>query len=228
MNSQAYILHTRPYRETSLLVEAFTAEQGRITLVARGAKRGKNKTSAILQPFIPLSISWVGNSELVTLTQVELMGTIHDLQAKRAICGLYLNELLIKLLHKWDPCLNLFNAYQHTLQSLAQAEVSSKIALRMFEKQLLKSMGYALQLTREIETGLPVEDNYYYHFDPINGPKLVTNTHISAIKGATLLALERDDFSCARILIDIRRLMRAVLNYHLDTKRIIASQLLNF
>ena len=115
----AYVLHTRAFRETSLLVELFSHEHGRITAVARGAKRGKAKTSSIMQPFIPLQVSWYGDGELVTLTAAEVFGINHNLYGRNAICGLYINELLVKLMPKWDPCGLLFAGYQNCLENLS-------------------------------------------------------------------------------------------------------------
>ena len=222
----AYVLHSRSYRETSLLVEMFSQEYGRIALVARGAKRGKTKASTILQPFTPLTVSWYGNGDLVTLTHVEVSAPGHNLVAKRAICGLYINELLVRLLHKWDPCLKLFNNYQQVLINLAQEQVCEQVSLRKFEKQLLESMGYALQLTKEINNGDQVQEQEYYLFDPILGPKLVPAATIGAIKGASLLALDADLFEAPWMLTDIKHLMRLVFSHHLGARPLMARQLL--
>ena len=222
----AYVIHSRPFRETSLLVDMLCLEHGRIAVVARGAKRGKFKLSSILQPFVPLHVGWHGTGDLVTLTQSEAAGQVHDLQAKRSICGLYMNELLFKLLNKWDPCLNLFNSYKQSLENLAQPHVPEQAVLRSFEKEFLKSLGYGLQLTTEIESGDPVVSNKYYKFDPVLGPRLVENTHVAAISGATLLALETNDFACPVALADIKRLMRVVFSYHLGARALITRQLL--
>jgi DNA repair protein RecO (recombination protein O) len=222
----AYVLHARSYRETSLLVEMFSQEFGRIALVARGAKRGKSKLSAILQPFIPLTISWYGNGDLVTLTQAEPASLGHALQGKRAICGLYINELLVRLLHKWDPCLHLFANYQELMQNLTQSQTSEQVTLRKFEKQLLKSLGYGLQLTIEVDSGTAVEADKFYLFDPILGPKLVNSACIGALRGTSLLALEQESFESPLALADIKYLMRLVFNHHLGARPLAARQLL--
>jgi DNA repair protein RecO (recombination protein O) len=231
----AYVLHSRAYRETSLLVEMLSQEHGKIALVARGAKRGKSKSSAILQPFAPLHVSWYGNGELVTLTQIEPAGIGHGLYGRRAICGLYVNELLIKLLHKWDPCLQLFIDYQNVLNNLADANESEQISLRKFEKQLLKSIGYGLQLTKEVESGELVQADEYYIFDPVVGPKKINVGaghragpigNINAVKGASLLALESEQFESAEILADIKYLMRLVFAHHMGKRRIVTRELL--
>lgn len=222
----AFVLHTRDYRETSLLVEVFSQQHGRATLVARGAKRGKSKASSILRPFAPLQISWVGDGDLVSMAEVEEMPGSCNLQAKRAICGLYLNELLIKLLPKWDACTELFNDYHTTLQNLADPELNEQIILRKFEKHLLKELGYGLQLSCEVESGAPIEANNFYIFDPILGPRLVANAQTQSIKGASLLGLANEDFDAATDLAEVRRLMRSVLAYHLGPKQLVSRQLL--
>ena len=222
----AYVIHSRAFRETSLLVDMLSLEHGRIALVARGAKRGKLKTSSLLQPFIPLSVSWFGTGDLVTLTQVEMLGVRPALSAKRMICGLYINELLFKLLNKWDPCLNLFNSYQQALLDLSQEEISEQVILRKFEKEFLKSLGYGLQLRTDVSSGEPIQADSYYKFDPVHGPSLVSSTHFAAVKGASLLALELEDFTCPEMMTEIKRLMRVVFSHHLGARQLMTRQLL--
>lgn len=223
---RAYVLHTRAFRETSLLVEIFSAEHGHITAVARGAKRGKAKPYAIIQPFAPLQLGWHGDGDLVTLTTVESDGNSYMLQGRAAICGLYINELLVKLLPKWDPCIALFNGYEFCLGALANLDTNWQVALRRFELLLLKSLGYGLQLTIDVATASPIDAQKFYLFDPILGPRLVHAQHASAIKGASLLALAAENFSDPAILLDIKRLMRMVLSYHLGHKRLLSRELL--
>ncbi len=222
----SYVLHTRAYRETSMLVEILSQQHGRVALVAKGVKRGKAKVSNILQPFVPLQVSWSGSGDLVTLVQVEETAQVPGLQAMRAICGLYVNELLIKLVPKWDVCNELFNHYQLTLQNLADSAVNEQITLRKFEKQLLKSLGYGLQLGCEVESGAPIMADQFYTFDPILGPKLATQLQVAATSGSTLLALAAEEFGTNTNWAELRRLMRNVLAYHLGTKQLVSRQLL--
>lgn len=222
----AYVLHTRAYSETSLLVEMLSQEQGRITAVARGAKRGKAKTSNLLQLFMPLQVSWYGKGDLVTLTAAEAGGICHNLYGKLAVCGLYINELIVKLLPRWDSCQSLFSGYQAALIDLENNAVAAQVILRKFELLLLKSLGYELQLTKDVATGKLIDAGSYYNFDPVLGPKLVYATTSQAIKGASLLALEANDFTDPKILFDIKRLMRSVLNYHLGSRRLVTRELL--
>lgn len=222
----AYVIHTRAYRESSLLVELLSSEHGRVALVARGAKRGKAQASRLLQPFIPLNISWFGSGELVTLADVDAYGIGHDLRQKKAVCGIYLNELLIKLVPKWDPCVDLFSSYQQALLALANNELAEQVILRKFEVQLLKSLGYGLQLKTDVITGAAIQADRYYMFDPIAGPKLTHAEHVGAIKGKSLLALAVEDFTDAAVLLDIKRLMRIVLHHHLGVRQLKSRELL--
>ncbi len=218
----AYVLHTRAYRETSLLVDLITAEFGRVSLVARGAKRGKAKTSRLLQPFIPLHVSWYGNGELVTLSDVEASGPAHSLPGKSAICGLYLNELLMRLLPKWDPCMVTFANYQ---QALLQINTKPQEVLRRFEKELLTNLGYALQLTVDVETGDDIKADKHYMYDPALGLRPVKANHVGALRGTSLIALHRDEYY-PEMLADAKRLMRIVLSYYMGSKKLVTRELL--
>lgn len=222
----AYILHARPYRETSLLLEIFSAEHGRVAAVARGAKRGKAKISSILQPFIPLQVSWYGGGELVTLTAAEIGHLTAPLVGKNAICGLYINELVTKLLPKWDHCADLFTTYAASIANLASGDLSAQVVLRKFELQLLKSLGYALQLSQEVETGASIRADAYYVFDPVLGPKITHSSNVAAFKGASLLALAAGCFTAPEIMLDLKRLMRLVLRHHLGGRQLVSRELL--
>lgn len=223
---QAYVLHTRAYSETSLLVEIFSKEHGRVTAIARGAKRGKNKISHILQPFMPLHLSWYGSGDLVTLAIAEVNGCGHKIYGKLAICGLYVNELLVKLLPKWDACALLFAGYESVLIDLENNISNEQIILRKFELLLLKSLGYELQLTKDIITGKQIEPDRYYSFDPLLGPKSVYTVTSNAIRGASLLALASHNLEEQQVLFDVKCLMRSVLNHHLGARRLVTRELL--
>lgn len=218
----AYVLHTRAYRETSLLVDLITAEFGRVSLVARGAKRGKAKVSSLLQPFIPLQVSWYGNGELFTLKEVEVSGPSYRLLGKTAICGLYLNELLMRILPKWDPCMVTFANYQ---QALLHINDNPQEVLRRFEKELLTNLGYALQLTVDVETGEDIKADRHYMYDPALGLRPVKANHVGALQGANLMALHNDEYY-PEMLADAKRLMRIVLSYYLGSKKLVTRELL--
>ena len=144
----ALVLHARPWRESSLLVEAFSRGHGRLGLVARGARRPKSRMRGLLQPFIPLLLSWRGRGELATLTGADTEGSFSPLAGSAAIIGLYINELLLRFLHRHDPEPMLFDHYLVALDGIARGNDPEPI-LRIFEKRLLEAAGYALELKRE-------------------------------------------------------------------------------
>lgn len=220
----AYILHTRPYQETSLLLEIFTQDFGRIAAIAKGAKRPKSRGRGLLQPFTPLLVSCVGRSELLTLSHFDTRGMPHSLKGQQLISAFYLNELLMRLLHRSDTHSSLFLDYQKTLIALEKT-TNEQAVLRIFEKNLLKAMGYELQLTHEVETHEPVQPENFYCFDPERGPSLVPNLKQSPGKsqdfifpGKSLLALADETLKEPSVLLDAKRLMRRALSKHLGDK----------
>ncbi len=225
----AYILHTRPYRDTSLLIDAFTATQGRISLIAKAARRIRCKNSrfkGLLQAFVPLLLSWRGKTELLNLLNADPSGLIApQLTGKHLLCGLYLNELLIKLLYRYDPHPLLFLAYQTALTTLAQ---NPNIALRLFEKQLLAELGYALHLNQDSQTQQAILPNQYYQFIPSQGLVICLNTSrpkLSVFSGASLLAIHNENWVAAEQLMDAKRLFRLALHHLLEGKNIRSREL---
>lgn len=146
-NIPAYVLHTRKYRDTSLLVDFFTAELGRCSAVVKGVYSGKNPKRNLLQPFVPLSISLQGSSELLSLSTVEMQGAPQYYVGEALACGLYLNELLTYTVHRYDPHPQLFIAYEEALAQLQSSSVA--IALRNFELTLLEELGYGIHFIKE-------------------------------------------------------------------------------
>jgi DNA repair protein RecO (recombination protein O) len=137
---EAFVLHTYPYRETSLIVETFTRTAGRVSLLARGARRPRSPMRGVLLAFQPLQLSWFGKGELRTMARAEWVGGQPLLQGEALLCGFYLNELLLRLLPREDPHEALFVQYQRALQRLAAATETGPV-LRAFGKWLLKELG---------------------------------------------------------------------------------------
>ncbi|OFZ72676.1 MAG: DNA repair protein RecO [Betaproteobacteria bacterium RBG_16_64_9] len=213
---QAFVLHTYPYRETSLLVEALTRGSGRITLVARGARRPRSLVRGMLMAFQPLLLAWYGKSEVKTLAQAEWQGGQPLLCGEALLCGFYLNELLVRLLAREDPHEDLFERYRQALEQLAAGAPSAPI-LRAFEKTLLKELGYAMTLDREACTGRPIDPEALYTYDPERGPlELNAGSAELQVTGQTLLDLARDDLGNPRSLLEAKGLMRALINHRLD------------
>lgn len=211
----AFILHYRSYRETSLLLELFTEEYGRITLVSRGVRKSKSPAKALLQPFNPLLVSWQGKSELMTLTGVEANGAAVQLRGVCLLSAFYLNEVLMRVLHKHDPHPHLYTVYHKTLVELHSQELPEK-TLRLFEKHLLEELGYGLQLERDISQGLSLVAEKYYRFYPEQGFDVLKEDVASAamamvFTGKSLIALATEQLDDAESLRDAKRLMRFVL-----------------
>jgi DNA repair protein RecO (recombination protein O) len=214
---QAFVLHRRDFSNTSLLLEVFSAEHGRLPLVAKGAKRGagRGSRSALLEPFQPLWLTWSGRGEVGTLTRAEAAGTPLALAGDALYCGFYLNELLLRLLGRQDAHQALFVFYQQALDGLSRGESTLPAVLRRFELRLLAELGWELVLSRDAE-GRPVAPEGWYLFQPERGLLPTWSADPStAIRGSTLLGLDGDrplDSAAAR---EARGLLRAALAPHL-------------
>ncbi len=214
----SYILHTRPYRDTSLLLDIFSRDYGRFNAIARSARGPKSRFKGVLQQFVPLLLSWQGRTELMNLSAVESNGRPHYLTGNALICGIYLNELLMRLLHRHDAHPGLFTAYQQALTGLQQNQ--PQITLRLFEKRLLLELGYALQLNKIAHTDNNILPEQHYYFDPIQGllPCANKTTQANVFAGASLLALHHEELTEKDQLHDARRLLRLAINSLLDNK----------
>jgi DNA repair protein RecO (recombination protein O) len=225
----AYLLHARPYRESSLLLDVFTREQGRMTILARGFKR--TKIRALLQPFVPLWLSAAGKTELLLLKGAELRAPIYFLSGRPLVCAFYMNELCARLMHRFDPSPVLFEDYEKALSRLLEGEPEQKV-LRLFEKALLKSLGYALPLEQEMHSGAPVHPEQWYSFNPAEGPVQKHRWDLSTsggtmplFKGSTLLAFAQECFEDHQVLLELKLLMRQILAHYLGPKPLQTSQL---
>src|SRR5664279_5193975 len=225
----AFVLHTYAYRETSLIVEAFTADHGRVAMVARGAKRPRSETRGLLQAFQPLNLSWAGAGELKTLLKAQWRGGLPLPGGSALLCGFYLNELLLKLLAREDPHPALFAEYAAALAALAAQSLpaAQAVVLRGFEVRLLSELGYALLLTHDVESGASIDPEGRYHYVFEQGPRRVASTVAREpgprgplVRGATLLALAAREYPDALVAAEAKRLMREVLDHYLEERHI--------
>ncbi len=229
----AYVLHGKPYRDSSMIVEVFTSGYGRLSLVARGAKGPKSRFYGLLQPFRPLLISWIARGELGTLTAAELNGAAPWHQGRNSINALYLNELLLRLVHRDDPHPVLFSRYADSLRSLAPdlpvvtdqepAKPAPEWAIRMFEKCLLEEIGYGLVLDHDVVSGETILADELYNYTMNKGPARLADPHrVStdglAMHGRTLLVLSGKAEMDEVVLKEAKQLMRKVLAEHLGGK----------
>jgi DNA repair protein RecO (recombination protein O) len=215
LGQPAFVLHSYPYKETSLIVDMVTREFGRVALVAKGAKRPHSQLRGALQTFQPLSCSWSGKSELRTLIGAEWVGGMLPLEKTALLCGFYLNELLVKLIARDDPHPALFDHYVATLNQLAHNE-PAPIVLRKFERALLKETGVAAELTRCTSSRGPVQPQAEYVVDPERGPRPVRAADTwPVVLGQTLIDMQNDDYSSAATQLQSKQLMRFLLAHQL-------------
>ena len=205
-----YILHHRPYRDTSRILEVLTREHGRLSLFARGVRGPKAKLASILQPFQMLLFSWSGRGDAAQLTGAESAQAAPPLPASCLMAAFYLNELLMKLTTRHDPLPVLFDNYDQTLQGLRHGE-SLEPRLRVFEKRLLEALGYGLDLSAEAQTGKRIEPDEYYHFRPEQGLVATVADAAGALAGTSLIGLASEHLESARELEDAKRLLQAAL-----------------
>ncbi len=209
----AYVLHTRRYGDSSLIVDLFVRERGRVACIAKGALRGKRGCPAS-QPFQRLSVEVRGRGEVGTLTRAEPAAKALVLSGQRLYCGLYLNELLQKLTAREDAHPALFDVYAETIGGLA-GDLPVEPLLRSFEVRLLQQLGLGLELDVDNQ-GQPVERGRRYTYDPGTGPVRSDRDDHSGLSGQTLLALQGRQPHDAQSLREARALMRRVLDHHLE------------
>ena len=224
----AYVLHHYPFRETSLVIETFTRDFGRVALMARGARRSKSALRGVLLAFQPLLIGWAGKSELRTLHKAEWQGGYAPLKGLSLICGFYLNELLLKLLLRDDPHDRLFATYRETLDALA-ADGNPAAILRRFEKNLLRELGYALTLDVDVESGQPVAAQRRYAYIIERGPVAldgVPGQNEVELSGQTLIDMQSDNYTSTTTQQQSKSLMRMLINHYLGNQSLHTRSLL--
>src|ERR1700744_6584491 len=223
----AFVLHSYPYRETSLIIDVLSRDHGRLALVAKGAKRPHSALRGVLQTFQPLSLSWSGKSEVRTLTGAEWVGGMLPLAGDALLCGFYANELLVKFCAREDPHPRLFHHYVVTMTRLAHDEPPVQV-LRSFERVLLRETGYAMSLDRTVARKAVVAEGRYV-FDPERGVREASDewpAQWPVIAGQTLLDMEQDDYHRAQTVAQSKTLMRFLLNTYLGGTPLATRQIL--
>ena len=210
-----FVLHTYAYKETSLIVEAFTRKFGRVSLLARGARRPRSAMRGVLLSFQALSLSWSASTELGNLIGAEWSQALRPLRGRGLMCGFYLNELLLRLLAREDPHEALFDYYDDALLRLA-AETDFASILRNFEKRMLAELGYAPLLERDAASR-PIDPAARYVYEPERGPMLLNNSisKDASVSGQTLLDVAADDYERAVTRDEARALMRSLITQRL-------------
>jgi DNA repair protein RecO (recombination protein O) len=228
----AFVLHSYPFRETSLIIEVYSRSHGRLAIVARGARRPRSSLRGLLMNFQPLLLSWFGKGEVRTLHSAEWQGGQPYLQGTALMCGFYLNELLLNLLARDDPHEQLFDYYRATLYRLAH-ETDHAATLRCFERHLLQELGYALILDREAGSGKAIRAELCYRYAVERGPTPDDSGPDDGdartglpVLGKTMLDMAVDDYSDPVTAQQSKQLMRMLLNHHLGGKVLLTRELI--
>lgn len=221
----AWVLHTLPWRETSLIVEVLSRDHGRVALAAKGARRPMSALRGVLMAFQPLLMDWTGGGEVKTLIRAEWRGGQPLLTGKALLCGYYLNELMVRLTAREDPHPALFDAYEAANAALGRGESLSPI-LRRFELALLQELGYGIALDAEAGQGGAIQpaQAYLYIIEhgpmPVDAPPPPGRDDIDggeglAVSGQTLIDMAAGEFSRTETLAQSKRLLRALINHYL-------------
>jgi len=197
----AYLIHTRAYGDTSLIIELITPTHGRMSLLAKGVKKGKSQKALLLQPFRSLHVAWSGRGELPYLRAVEEAGQMLHLRGEALACGYYMNELIYRLLPKHEPATNIFAHYWPTLDACQDSEMRAA-KLRHFEMVLLEQIGLAPNLTQDIASGEDIVAEEKYIYKVPEGPFCGKVGSVNAasrydieLTGTSLLNIAAFDFS---------------------------------
>lgn len=224
----AYILHKRAFGESSQILEVFSRDHGRVCLMSKGSRSQKSRTSGTLQSFRPLLLGWQGRGDMPTLCEVDSAAiSPPPLAGKALLSAVYLNELLMHLLHRHDVHQSLFGHYHDTLYALVENPLIETV-LRRFEKNLLEDVGFALNLSYDADTGVAVDPEaeylYYLEHGPVRARIGQTMGKNPRLSGAALLAFQHDQLTLAHSS-EIKRLMRFVLQHHLGQRQLKSREL---
>ncbi len=224
----AFVLHTRAYRETSIIAELLTLEEGRVGVLAKGAKRRYSTLGAVNQQLTPLTVAYQGRGELQTLTHCEVSSPGCYFSGTKLLSALYLNELLMRLLSRGDAVADIFALYQKTLDRIKQQSPVAN-TLRLFEKHLLVYLGYGINLQTDAETEKKIVKGKFYRYHPGHGFVVVTLGQASqhtAFSGESIIALQQENLTEAKLLTDAKILLRLALAPLLGSRPIKTRELL--
>ena len=212
-----FILHRRNFSESSYILEIFSRDYGRINIIAKGAKNSKKYHGINFDIYQKYNVSWYSKSELGTLTGIDIATTENQFIAEKAIIGFYVNEIILKLLHKDEPHPELFDMYELTLNKLFANE-NEKIILRYFEKRLLESLGYGVLLDCDIKTGSSImpSNQYYYKIDSGPSSEVLSSNESIKISGKTLLDLNNETLSDSVNINEAKKLLGTILRRYID------------
>lgn len=216
----AYVLHHRPFRDSSQIIDLLTRDHGRIAVVARGSRGSRSRLAGVLRPFLPLRVSWMARSDLGTLTGAEAAGPPAGLRGDALLSAYYVNELMLAFLHRDDPQPEVFALYAQTVSDLNVRDGVAP-ALRAFEMEFLGLLGYAMNLEHEAGTQTPIEADRYYDYRVEQGPAPVQRAEGPLVfAGEMLLGIAAQRFDDPAVLGAANRLLRAVIAHHLGGREL--------
>ena len=215
-----YILHHRPFRDTSQILDIVTRDHGKVAVVARGSRGAKSRLGGVLRPFLPLRVSWVAKSDLGTLTGAEAAGPPAGVVGDAMLSAYYVNELLLHFLHRYDPQPEIFALYEQVLNALVQTE-NVAASLRSFEIEFLSLLGYAVNLEHEYGGQESLNADRHYQFQMEQGAVPVERSEGPLIfAGSTLTAIAEQRFDEPEVLRAANRLLREIISFHLGGKEL--------
>jgi len=216
----AFILHHRPFRDSSQILDVLTRDHGKVAVVARGSRGSKSRLAGVLRPFLPLRVSWVAKSDLGTLTGAEAAGAPAGLRGDALLSAYYVNELMLHFLHRHDPQPEIFELYAEVIPTLCTT-VNVAACLRGFELELLGLLGYAVSLDHEAGSQRDIEPEHNYEYRVEQGPVPVDRSEGPLVfSGETLLAIGAGQFEDDHVLRAANRLLRAVIAHNLGGREL--------
>ncbi|MDH3482080.1 MAG: DNA repair protein RecO [Gammaproteobacteria bacterium] len=216
----AYVLHHRPFRDSSQILDLVTRDHGKIALVARGSRGSKSRLAGLLRPFLPLTVSWVARSDLGTLTEAEAAGAPLGLHGDAMLSAFYVNELLLNFLHRHDPQPEIYELYKQVISVLGSTSDIS-VSLRSFELELLTLLGYAVNVEHVAGTQRDLDPEQTYDYRVEQGPVPVDRAEGRLVfSGAILRSIQAQAFDDPRVLRAANRLLREVIAHHLGGKEL--------
>ena len=216
-----FILHHRPFRDSSQILDLISRDHGKLSVVARGSRGARSRLKGVLRPFMPLTLSWVIKSDLGTLTGAEVRGAPLSLSGDALLSGYYVNELILHFLHRHDPQPEIFDIYGHTIAALAAAGADIATCLRQFEMELLRQVGYALSLDHEFGSNNPLAAQQHYEYRVEQGPVAVSRSEGPLVfSGELLSAIAEQRFAEPDVRRAANRLLRDVISFHLGGKEL--------
>jgi len=214
----AFVLHHYAFGNTSQIIDCLTPTRGRVGLVARGSRRSGSAQRPLLQPFVRLRVSWIRRGELGRLTYVEAAASRHELRGDSLLAGFYINELVLRLLARGDANAEVFSCYSSCLQELGDGAATAR-TLRFFELGLLRALGYAPELARDLESGESLREEWSYVFEPESGPRrALTDVDSDTFRGRDLISLRERMLDDADSLRAAKLLLGRALALHLGPR----------